>query len=120
MDLRDPATGETVVRRVYTNEELYRGPYAAEGPDLIVGFKPGYRASWQTAVGGAPEGLLSDNEKKWSGDHLVDPSYVPGILFVNRPLRSEEPRLIDLAPTVLEVFGLTTPQEMEGVSLLSR
>ena len=119
MNITDPSTGEPVIRRVYTNEELYRGPHAAEGPDLIVGFKPGYRVSWQTAVGGAPAGLIEDNKKKWSGDHLIDPSYVPGILFMNRPIRGERPRLIDLAPTVLEAFGLSKPREMEGVSLLN-
>ncbi len=120
VELRDPSTGETVVRRVYTNEELYRGPYAAEGPDLVVGFKPGYRVSWQTAIGGTPEGLFIDNKKKWSGDHLIDPTYVPGILFMNRPVGADRPRLIDLAPTVLAAFGLSKPREMEGISLLSR
>jgi predicted AlkP superfamily phosphohydrolase/phosphomutase len=119
MELTDPETGQPVVRRVYTNEELYRGPRAQEGPDLVVGFKPGYRASWQTAIGGAPKGLFIDNEKKWSGDHLIDPSYVPGILFMNRPIQSERPRLVDLAPTVLEALGLEKPREMEGQSFLA-
>ncbi|MEE9181811.1 MAG: alkaline phosphatase family protein, partial [candidate division NC10 bacterium] len=119
MEIKDPLTGETVIRRVYTNEELYRGPYAAQGPDLVVGLKPGYRASWQTAIGGAPEGLFIDNKKKWSGDHLVDPSYVPGILFMNRPIWGERPRLIDLAPSVLSAFGLSKPREMEGQSFLA-
>lgn len=120
LELRDPKTGELVVRRVYKREELYHGPHLDDAPDLVVGFKPGYRFSWQTAIGGAPEGIMEDNAKKWSGDHLVDPSYVPGILFSNRAMGAANPRLMDIAPTVLAVLGVDKPSNMEGVSLLSR
>jgi predicted AlkP superfamily phosphohydrolase/phosphomutase len=120
MELKDPKTGESIVRRVYKREELYHGPHLDDAPDLVVGFKPGYRFSWQTAIGGAPAGILEDNKKKWSGDHLVDPIYVPGILFMNQKTNVSNPRLMDLAPTVLAALGVEMPPEMEGTSLLGR
>ena len=63
------------------------GPFVDEAPDLLVDFARGYRASWGTSLGGAPEGQFEDNTKKWSGDHIIDPELVPGVLFMNRPYR---------------------------------
>lgn len=105
----DEKTGEHVIKQVYTREEIFRGTRAGEAPDLFVGFNSGYRASWQTATGGAPAALIEDNLKKWGGDHLVDPSLVPGILFANRKL-AEHPSLYDLAPTILKAAGCSEEQ----------
>lgn len=106
-----------VIERVYTSEELYHGPCVAEAPDLVVGFKPGYRTSWQTAVGGCPEGLIEDNHESWSGDHLVDPSHVPGVFFANCPILAKEASVADIAPTILRFLALPLPPEMEGKEL---
>jgi predicted AlkP superfamily phosphohydrolase/phosphomutase len=101
----DPLTGTPVVHTVYFNHDIFKGPYASEAPDLYLGFKKGYRASWQTALGASPKGLLEDNLKDWSGDHLVDPLLVPGILLANRRITLTHPTLYDLAPTVLRFIG---------------
>ncbi|HIE26419.1 TPA: hypothetical protein EYP66_03955 [Candidatus Poribacteria bacterium] len=115
--LKDPATGELVVQKVYDSEKLYKGPHTDEAPDLVVGFRPGYRFSWQTAIGGAPASLIEDNLKRWSGDHLVDPHNVEGILFMNNSTQSKNPTVLDIAPTVLKCFGIPKPKEMEGKAL---
>ena len=116
--LRDPKTGKPVIRNVYTKEELYSGPYLSEAPDLIVGFEPHYRASWQTAIGGVPPKILEDNQKKWSGDHIFDAECLPGIFLINRKTSIPHPRVIDIAPTVLDCFQIPKPESMEGNSLL--
>ncbi|UCD84341.1 MAG: alkaline phosphatase family protein [Deltaproteobacteria bacterium] len=116
--LKDPKTDELVVKAVYAREDIYRGPYLEDAPDLIVGMRRGYRMSWQSAIGGTPEGLFEDNMKKWTGTHIIDPYYVPGILLMNQRINVENPRSIDIAPTVLACFGLSRPAEMEGTSLL--
>ncbi len=118
IQLKDPRTDELVVKAVYDREEIYRGPYVEEGPDLIVGLRPGYRMSWQTAIGGTPEELFDDNLKKWTGTHIIDRHYVPGIFLMNQQINVGNPRSIDIAPTVLECFGLPRPPEMDGTSLL--
>jgi hypothetical protein len=60
---------------------------------------------------------MEDNLKKWSGDHIVDPSLVPGILLTNFKPGKAQPGLMDLAPTVLSCFGMTS-SDMKGESLL--
>ncbi|HZQ70211.1 MAG TPA: alkaline phosphatase family protein [Terriglobales bacterium] len=115
----DPTTGRPAIRSVSRREELYSGPYADRAPDLLVNFHPGFRVAWKTAVGGFANHLIEDNTRKWSGDHIVDPEAVPGMLFVNRALPAKGPHIIDLAPTILEYLGVAIPGAMEGKSLLS-
>ncbi|MGQ0538026.1 MAG: alkaline phosphatase family protein [Gemmatimonadaceae bacterium] len=114
----DAARGALAVRSVKCKREIYSGPYIDEAPDLVVGFAAGYRASWTTALGGVPGQLVEDNVKKWGGDHIVDPALVPGVLFMNRRFDAAQPRLVDMAPTILSALGAPTPGVMEGRPLL--
>ena len=54
------------------------------------------------------------NTKSWSGDHCIDPAIVPGVLFCNRKITTDHPRLLDIGPTVLEMFGVEVPGHMDG------
>ena len=89
--LPDPVDGSTAIRGVKARESIYSGPFVEEAPDLVVHFSRGYRASSSTSMGGVAESSFEDNRKKWSGDHIVDPSLVPGILFMDRPFRGDSP-----------------------------
>lgn len=112
----DPQNGERAIKRIYEAARTYRGPYREQAPDLIIGYAGGYRVSWETAVGKTSDTVFHDNTKAWSGDHCVDPSVVPGVLFCNRELPGPSPRLLDIAPTVLEMFGVPIPDHMDGRS----
>jgi predicted AlkP superfamily phosphohydrolase/phosphomutase len=116
--LRDPKTGGPVIRNAYSREDIYNGPYANDGPDLVVGFEPHYRASWQTAIGGVPPRIIEDNAKKWSGDHICDAQCIPGVFLVNRKTSVLYPSIVDIAPTILTCFQIPQPKSMEGISLL--
>lgn len=112
---RDPRTNDPVVRNVYRRADIYRGPYLDAAPDLQVGLEPGYRTSWQTALGGAPAAVIEPNLRKWSGDHgSVDYQVTAGVLLANRALSTGTPRLIDIAPTVLHYFGVAIPTDIDG------
>jgi bisphosphoglycerate-independent phosphoglycerate mutase (AlkP superfamily) len=64
--------------------------------------------------------VFEDNVKAWSGDHCIDPRLVPGIMFCNYPMEAEAPSLVDLAPSVLKLFGLEPPAYMDGKPLFMR
>jgi len=115
--LNDPDQNTPVVKHVYNSTKVYVGPYKNEAPDLIVGYHKGYRASWDTAVGKVTEEVFHDNLKAWSGDHCIDRSLVPGVLFCNRKIEDEQPRLMDIGPTVLDMFGVSIPSHMDGKPL---
>lgn len=116
--LTDPENGCPVVHRVYRSSQIYAGgPLMDKAPDLLAGLKPGYRFSWQTALGAAPTKLIEDNTSRWSGDHIFDPTFMSGILLSNRKISTKNPRGIDIAPTVLDCLGLAQPDHMTGSSL---
>ncbi|MBI5189472.1 MAG: alkaline phosphatase family protein [Nitrospirae bacterium] len=114
----EAAGGKKPIRNVYDLKELYKGPYLDNGPELVVGFDDGYRVSWDCAKGVVSPELITDNLKSWSGDHCTDFSVVPGVLFCNRVLPGERPRIIDIGPTVIKAFGMEVPKAMEGRPLI--
>jgi predicted AlkP superfamily phosphohydrolase/phosphomutase len=114
----DTQTQLPAIRGVSRREELYSGAFVENSPDLLVNFHRGFRVSWQSAVGGFSNSVLEDNLRRWSGDHIVDPESVPGILFMNRAAQHNHARIIDLAPTILNYLGVLVPESMEGASLL--
>ena len=116
-ELVDPETGARAICRVYQAPKVYRGPYKDQAPDLIVGYERGFRVSWEAAIGRTTREVFHFNTKAWSGDHCVDPSVVPGVLFCNRAIDTEHCRLLDIGPTVLELFGVTPPDYMDGKAL---
>jgi predicted AlkP superfamily phosphohydrolase/phosphomutase len=112
--LRDVAAGDVGIREVFDTSKLYAGPYLENGPDLLIGYNAGYRSSWDCATGVVGGPVFEDNVKAWSGDHCIDPRLVPGVLFCNRRVGTEQPALIDIAPTALRLFGIEPPPYMDG------
>lgn len=115
---KDPETNSAVFSKVYRAKDVYHGPYVDGAPDLILGFNHGYRASWQTVLGGYDNDVVANNDDKWSGDHCMDVNGLSGVLLANRPITSESPSLVDLAPTILAEFGMPAPPETEGKVIL--
>jgi bisphosphoglycerate-independent phosphoglycerate mutase (AlkP superfamily) len=86
----------------------------------LVNFCPGYRVSWASSLGGFSNSLFENNNRRWSGDHIIDPDTVPGILLMNQPVAHNHAQIIDVAPTILNYLNVTDPQSMEGKSLASK
>ena len=82
-----------------------------------MGYHRGWRGSNESALGSIPPEIFEDNMLKWSGDHCIAADEVPGILMTNRPILREDPALVDMAPTILRLFGITPPAEMVGGSV---
>jgi predicted AlkP superfamily phosphohydrolase/phosphomutase len=115
LSVTDPETGERFVQAVYPRDEVYSGPYLENASDLQLGFKDGYRVSWQTALGGAPAGIVYPNERRWSADHgSFDRSDTAGTLISSRKLPNPRYDIMDIAPTVLKYFGVAIPPDIDG------
>jgi len=115
LTLKDPDDGAPIIRSVYKRDDIYSGEYLNNASELQVGMHDGYRVSWQTTLGGSPEGLVYPNMKKWSADHGgYDYTTTAGVLIVNRRLTNTAPTIMDIAPTVLKYFGVNVPAETDG------
>jgi predicted AlkP superfamily phosphohydrolase/phosphomutase len=112
--LGDEEKGATAIREVFDTARLYDGPYVGNAPDLLIGYNAGYRVSWDCASGVIAGPVCEDNLKAWSGDHCIDPRLVPGVFFCNRRTTTEDPALVDIAPTALRLFGIDPPPHMDG------
>lgn len=86
LDWKD-ANGNPVIHRIRPKHEVYSGPYTRFGPDLVVGYAPGYRASADTGLGKIPAATMEPNIDHWGADHCMDSDVVPGVIFANRDLR---------------------------------
>jgi predicted AlkP superfamily phosphohydrolase/phosphomutase len=86
LDWKD-ANGALVIQRIRPKHEVYSGPYTRFGPDLVVGYAPGYRASADTGLGKIPAVSMEPNTDHWGADHCMDSDVVPGVIFANRDLR---------------------------------
>jgi predicted AlkP superfamily phosphohydrolase/phosphomutase len=117
--VRDPQNDLAAITRVDRASEVYQGPYAQQGPDLLVGYNRGYRAGWQTILGNFPADVFENNTNPWSGDHCMDYTLVPGVLLSNRPIDAANPALTDIAPTIFAQFGIPQPGGMMGHSVFS-
>lgn len=118
--LVDPQTGARAIRKVEIAPACFDGPYRFDAPDLLIGYDGGYRNSWECATGSVTPAVFTDNTKSWSGDHCVDPSIVPGVIFCNRPFLTEAPKLIDIPYSVMKLFGQAPPKYMQGTMIFGQ
>lgn len=85
LDWKD-ARGRRVLSSVWLGSEAFTGSLVERGPDLVLGFSAGFRASAENGLGSWSSQALRPNRERWSGDHCIDPQWVPGVLFSSHPL----------------------------------
>lgn len=113
--LKDPDTGESVVERVYKNTELYSGPYAEKGLDLILQFKnsayyPREPISRHIFSNASKEQRVCAHHETYKSDgiFMMKGSEVKkGVTLTNADI-------MDITPTVLYILDLTVPKELDG------
>ncbi|RMH02227.1 MAG: hypothetical protein D6706_00450 [Chloroflexi bacterium] len=78
--------GRSVVQNAVPQEEAFDGPLATYGPDVLVGYSPGYRASSETGLGNWHAAAIEPNRDHWGADHCISPDAVPGVIFCSHGL----------------------------------
>lgn len=112
--------GRKVISNIYTRKDVwYKGEREEEMPDIQIGFQEGYETSWESRTGAVPPPpIIVDNRDRWSGEHAAnDVRDTEGILITNFPVKEGDPEIVDIAPTVLNFFGIKVPQNYIGKSL---
>jgi predicted AlkP superfamily phosphohydrolase/phosphomutase len=107
----DPESGVRIMNNVWSADDIYDGSEIKDAPDLVIGYGENYRASWQTTLGGVPEPLVQDNDRNWSGDHCIDPSLVPGVLFTSFELDANVKSIADLPALIARGFPVADGRE---------
>lgn len=113
--------GRKVFSRVLLRHEAFSGALLRFGPDLVLGYAPGYRASSETGLGKWEETVIQENNDHWGADHCIDADAVPGVLFASQGLADfPNPSFRDIPPMVvgkyLDHSGVTPPTISGGES----
>jgi len=114
MKEKDPKTGEPIFLTMYKTRDVYSGEALATAPEIVVGFRRKFRNSNESALGKFLPDVIQDNLNAWSGCHLMAAEEVPGVVFSNRRIELEDPKLYDLTPTILFEYGIEIPPDMVG------
>lgn len=108
--LRDADSGAAAVADV-TKVGKSQSRYA---PDLVIGYSPGYRGSWETALGAIPAEVIRANNDAWIADHCISAAAVPGVLLGTAAPKIIDPKLKDVTVAVLREFGIRPDAAMTG------
>ena len=111
--LRNPKSGERVVKDVLKKEDIFKGKYLDLLPDLIISPEEGYDFVPEP-FNGTMRDLWDFSRKRWSGTHKKD-----GILLANGPgikkgERIDRATIYDVAPTILHILGFPIPKDVDG------
>lgn len=113
-NVKDPTTGLPFIKKVCKKEEIYTGDAILKIPDLIIVPNDGHFLF----SGILEKDLFHPADPISVGNHVKE-----GIILVKRKAHSNfdllNPRIIDIAPTILSIFGLKVPDYMDGRSLLT-
>jgi predicted AlkP superfamily phosphohydrolase/phosphomutase len=113
-EVKDPDNGQNVFEGVWLREELYEGKETGRLPQLIFQLSPGYRLNDRPS-----KQLISVSELQAGTGHH-DRSR-DGIIIAHgpdiMPGEVKDAMIIDVAPTVLNLFGLVAPPDMDGKPL---
>jgi predicted AlkP superfamily phosphohydrolase/phosphomutase len=109
--LRHPETGQPLLTMAGRREELFEGPHIDDAPDVVYTLEDG-----ACTVDLRLEGPLFERAtwRAGTGMHRFDGILIACGPNIQRGKRLPEAEIIDVAPTVLELFRIPIPSDMEG------
>jgi predicted AlkP superfamily phosphohydrolase/phosphomutase len=116
LGMTHPDTGERLISKVYTREDLYHGPFVDSAPDLLL--EPaGYT---HVAFG---ESEFASNKlvgsSLHSGHHRLEGILIASGAGVQRNWALDAASIADIAPTILYALGVPIPRVMDGKPILA-
>jgi hypothetical protein len=102
--------GRPIIQRALLRDEAFSGPLTTYGPDILIGYTPGYRASPETGLGKWNADSVIPNNDHWGADHCIDSQAVPGVIFCSNGLEGIT------NPSYRDIPSLTIGKELESHS----
>ena len=114
LELTNPAKGTPAVRRVWVRNEVFPGERQEQLPDLIVTWNN--QAPFKSLASPRFASIEGDNADPRPGTHSPDGFLLAAGAGLPQGLHGRG-RLVDVAPTVMKLLGLTPPANTDGVPL---
>ena len=109
-NMRDPTTGDKPMD-VFKREDVYKGPYVSEAPELIITPKSGYQIMEVLSDSGNIFGECPRGREAFHERYGIFLAYGPDI---KKGVEIQDAKIYDLAPTILHIFGTPIPKDMDG------
>ena len=108
-NMKDPESGDPIIRRVFRKEEIFTGADLDTSPDVVVDPHDGYDLK------AAPIGQLMVNTPI-NGMHT---QYDSSLFIEGMKAPDRKPMIYDVTATILDIMGIDIPSHFDGSSLLS-
>lgn len=121
-ELKDPRTGQPIINKVWRRNEIFHGPFTNEGADLVLDWwsENSLFSTQPSFPEDTAEPALVIREHKpaetseWGGTHRLYGIMVARAPAFKADAEVENPRLIDVSPTILHLLGVPVPEDMDG------
>ncbi|MBD3181834.1 hypothetical protein GF312_06055 [Candidatus Poribacteria bacterium] len=108
MQIKDPNSGEQVVKKIWTREEAFAGTAMELAPDLTLDL----RDHGFTSI------LKSDSfikkRKEITGTHHPEGIFIAGGNGIHKGLKLNEVSILDVVPSLLYSMSIPIPEDLEG------
>ena len=102
--------GGNLFDRIYFREETYEGKYLKYAPDIIGRTTEGFDYHFSLS----PKEWSSFSRSGWSAIHKKQGIFLVCGRDIKRGATVNGAKIYDLAPTILHIFGLPIPRDMDG------
>lgn len=113
--IKNPTTGELIIKKVFQKEEIYLGKEISNAPDLIIHPNDGYRILEIVRKDCYFREEIERNE--WIAKHAQNGIFIAYGSGIKKGEKLDDIQIYDLTPTILHIFGIPIPMDIDGVVL---
>ncbi len=110
-EIKNPKTAEKLAKEVFKKEEIYSGEYLDQAPDLLIlpneGYEIRHRVGNKKIWNFYPKG-------GWSATHKLHGIFIVHGKDIRNGIEIPDAKIYDIAPTILHIFNLPIPSDMDG------
>ncbi len=107
--VKDPKSGDKIVKKVYRKEEIYEGKFIDAAPDLIIDQEKGVHIP-----GGIGKKDIFDFSEKWKAENKKHGLFGAVGKDIDDLGKIKNVSILDLAPTILYMYGAPIPKDLDG------
>src|SRR3989344_135437 len=110
--IKDDSTGKRLIKNIFKREEIYKGSYIKNSPDLIVEMEEGYIA--QEGLGKEPIMLSKQGSAYKSADHKANGIFIAKGPNIIKNKKIKNANILDITPTLLYLLNIPISKDIDG------